>query len=127
MSYRFFSLKFLTISLCLVGLFNILSLRTADAAGSVAMQAASLMKLAPQAYNMGMRNGNADKWNQYFESKSRRSLTISGSLKLSRRSGQPSESPCKTLSELWNTSGLRLTNPRVIRLRLTEWLFLNLG
>jgi len=74
MSYRFFSLKFLTISLCLVGLFNILSLRTADAAGSVAMQAASLMKLAPQAYNMGMRNGNADKWNQYFESKSRRSM-----------------------------------------------------
>ena len=67
MSYRFFSLKFLTISLCLVGLFNISSLRTADAAGSVAMQAASLMKLAPQAYNMGMRNGNADKWNQYME------------------------------------------------------------
>ena len=74
MSIRFSSLRFLAIGAWLVVWSNILSTQTADAAGSVAMQAASLMKLAPQAYNMGMRNGNADKWNQYFESKSRRSL-----------------------------------------------------
>jgi hypothetical protein len=68
------------------GLFVAFALTTqmlphANAAGSVAMQAESLMKLAPQAYNMGMRNGNPEKWNQYFESKSRRTapgLVISG-------------------------------------------------
>ena len=74
MSSRCFSSKLLIIGFLLVVSLNVLTLRTADAAGSVAMQAASLMKLAPQAYNMGMRNGNADKWNQYFESKSRRTM-----------------------------------------------------
>ena len=74
MTYRLFSLKAMTFCLVLVGSLNIVSLRTVDAAGSVAMQAASLMKLAPQAYNMGMRNGNSEKWNHYFESKSRRTI-----------------------------------------------------
>ena len=67
MTYRLFSLKAMTFCLVLVCSLNIVSLRTVDAAGSVAMQAASLMKLAPQAYNMGMRNGNSEKWNQSIQ------------------------------------------------------------
>jgi hypothetical protein len=72
MLFRRFVFRFKLIGAALVLSVNGIMIQSASAAGSVAMQAESLMKLAPQAYNMGMRNGDPAKWNQYFESKVRR-------------------------------------------------------
>lgn len=100
------------------------SATTLHAAGSVAMQAASLMKLAPQAYNMGMRGADPTKWNQYFETKSRRTapgLVIEGASQIEAYYRWEFE----TFKAKWNTK--RVTVQDLIGAMEYQWVATHKG